>query len=377
MLEVLSRDAGDPTGLSLRSLSSAVLLGLALTACSALGDDGSYGNAGNAGSSGSGGGSLFDSGLTGDGEIDPDSSCATTTLQAERIPLDMYFMVDTSGSMDGPKLALLKSGLSSFLQAPDSAALGVTGQRFPIGGLNETCESTAYGTPAVPWAILPDSQLSGWISSLTAEGYTPSVPALRGAVDACKSRMVAEPGRKCAVVFVSDGEPEGNCPPASISAKQPLGEIAAEAFEQGIPVFAVSFYGISSVGQTILIAIAQEGGTQVPFAIKEGSVQQDFVDALAEARGTALGCEYQMPTTDAGVVNPNLVKVGYTPGAGGESQTVPRKDSLAACGSQAGWAYDNNDNPTKLVMCPSTCDVMRADAKGKVEILLGCSSSQR
>lgn len=359
---------------------SRFLLGMALipalVACSASGDSNTYGNAGSGGAIGSEGG-MIDTGLTGDGEIDPDSSCATTTLQAERIPLDMYLMVDTSGSMAGPKLELLKSGLKAFLEDADSAGLGTAGQKFPIGGLNETCDPVVYGTPAVPWAILPDTTLASWINTLTAEGYTPSIPALRGAVDACKARVASEPGRKCAVVFVSDGEPEGNCPPVSISADTPLGEIAAEANASDIPVFAVSFYGISSVGQKILITIAQKGGTQVPFAIKEGAVSKDFVDALAEARGAALGCEYQMPTTDTGTVNPNLVKVGYTPGSGGEPQSIPRKMSLSDCGSGPGWAYDDNDNPSKLVMCPATCDVMRADSTGKVDILLGCSSNQR
>lgn len=354
----------------------AALVSAGFLACSASGDPDDFGSS-TGGTSGGEDGGLIDTGYTGDGEIDPDSSCATTTLQAERIPLDMYFMVDTSGSMDGPKLALLKSGLTSFLGASDSADLGVAGQRFPIGGLNETCEPSDYAAPAVPWAILPDGALAGWIDGLSAEGYTPSVPALQGAVDACKARMGAEPGRKCAVVFVSDGEPEGNCPPASISAEGPLGDIAADAYANDIPVFAVSFYGISSVGQKILITIAQEGGTQVPFAIKEGSVEDDFVEALAEARGTALGCEYVMPTTDEGTVNPNLVRVAYTPGGATEDQTIPRKTTEGECGGSGGWFYDDNDAPTKLVMCPATCDVMRSDSTGKVDILLGCSSNQR
>jgi len=355
----------------------AIALFAALGACSASGDPDEFGNGGSGGSGGGADGGLIDTGYTGDGEIDPDSSCAATTLQAERIPLDMYFMVDTSGSMEGPKLDLLKSGLVAFLGKADSAGLGTAGQQFPIGGLNETCDSNVYGTPAVPWAILPNTSLAGWIDGLTAEGYTPSVPALQGAVDACKARMASEPGRKCAVLFVSDGEPEGNCPPASLSADAPLGVIAADAFANGIPVFAVSFYGISSVGQKVLITIAQKGGTQVPFAIKAGSVDEDFVDALATARGTALGCEYQMPTTEEGEVNPNLVKVAYTPGGASESLTVPRKTTAGDCDTGGGWSYDDNDNPTKLVMCPSTCDTMRADAQGKVEILLGCSGNQR
>lgn len=378
MLEAASFFAGNRNGIRRwLACGSALALFAVLGACSASGDPDEFGNGGSGGSGGGGDGGIIDTGYTGDGEIDPDSSCAATTLQAERIPLDMFFMVDTSGSMAGPKLELLKGGLTAFLAEPDSAGLGTAGQRFPIGGLNETCDSNAYAAPAVPWAILPNASLAGWIDSLTAEGYTPSIPALQGAVDACKARKVTEPGRKCAVLFVSDGEPEGNCPPSSLSAEAPLGEIAADAFANDIPVFAVSFYGISSVGQKILITIAQEGGTEVPFAIKNDSVDQDFVEALAEARGTALGCEYQMPTTEEGDVNPNLVKVAYTPGDATESQTVPRKTTAAECDANGGWSYDDNDNPTKLVMCPSTCDVMRGDGQGKVEILLGCSGNQR
>lgn len=350
---------------------------LASASCSASGDSDGFGS-GPGGQGGQGGDSgVIDTGYTGDGEIDPDSSCAATVLQAERVPLDMFFMVDTSGSMAGPKLELLKSGLVAFLELPDSAGIGTAGQRFPIGGLNETCDSNAYAAPAVPWAVLPSPAIADWIEGLTAEGYTPSIPALQGAVDACKARMASQAERKCAVVFVSDGEPEGNCPPVSVSAEGPLGDIAADAFAHDIPIFAVSFYGISAVGQKILITIAQEGGTQVPFAIKEGSIDDDFAEALAEARGTALGCEYQMPTTDEGQVNPNLVKVGYTPGGATDSQTIPRKSTEAECTSAGGWFYDDNTAPTKLVMCPSTCEVMRADANGKIEILLGCTSNQR
>ncbi len=347
---------------------------LALSACSASGGDGEFGNASGGGGGGDGG--VIDTGLTGDGELDPDSSCAATTLQAERIPLDMYFMVDTSGSMAGPKLELLKSGLTSFLQDGQSSGLGAAGQQFPIGGENETCDPGAYGTPAVDWAILPDDALAGWIDGLTAEGLTPSLPALEGAVDACKARMASQPGRKCSVLFVSDGQPEGKCQDASLSARGPLGDIAADASAHDIPVFAVSFYGISPDGQQILITIAKEGGTQVPFAIKEGSVEQDFVDALADARGTALGCEYQMPTSEEGTVNPNLVKVAYTPGGATEAQSIPRRMTPEECDASGGWYYDDNDAPTKLVMCPVTCDAMRSDSNGKVDILLGCSSNQ-
>ena len=347
-----------------------------LAGCSAGGDGSSYGNGGSAGNAGADGGS-FDTGYTGDGEIDPDSSCAATSLQAERVPLDMFIMADTSGSMDGTKLTALKDGLTHFLQDGESAGMGAAAQQFPLGGANESCDSNAYGSPAVPWALLPNPALVGWIGALVADGYTPTVPALQGAVDACKARVNAEPGRKCAVVLVTDGAPEGSCLPVSTSAIGPLGDIAQDAWDNGVAVFAIGFPGLSTVGQNVVIEIAKKGGTQVPIAIKEGNIDTDFTDALNEVRGMALGCEYQMPTTDTGQVNPNLVKVAYTPGDGSGTQTIPRESALADCGSGGGWAYDDNVAPTKLIMCASTCDAMRADPTGKIDILLGCTDNQR
>lgn len=315
---------------------------------------------------------------SGDGPLfDPDSGCAHTSLESERVPLDMMFMVDTSGSMKDTKLSALKAGLVGFAQDDQSKDYGVAAQHFPIGGFTETCDPAAYAATAVPWALLPAPALVTWINSLEAAGYTPSVPALQGAVNACKARMASTPDRKCAVVFVTDGEPEGNCTPVSISAEGPLGEIAADARAHGIPVFAIGFPGISAVGQQILMTIAKKGGTRLAIGIKEGSIDEDFAKALSEVRGEALGCEYQMPTTDAGTVNPELVHVGYTPGNSTQQQTIPRKRTAEDCDSSGGWVYDDNDNPTKLIMCPATCETMQEDTKGKIAISLGCEPNLR
>jgi hypothetical protein len=38
----------------------------------------------------------------------------------------------------------------------------------------------------------------------------------------------------------------------------------------------------------------------------------------------------------------------------------------------SGWFYDNPAAPMKLVLCPSTCDAVSADARALLEIVLGC-----
>ncbi|HEX2671598.1 MAG TPA: VWA domain-containing protein, partial [Polyangiaceae bacterium] len=87
------------------------------------------GNADNGGTSNSSGGS------TGSGE-----TCAADLVKAERIPLDMYVMLDVSGSMLSPtegdvdvtKWQAVSSALNEFFSDTSSDGLGVGLQVFPI-----------------------------------------------------------------------------------------------------------------------------------------------------------------------------------------------------------------------------------------------------
>ena len=77
--------------------------------------------------------------------------CATDTESATQLPLDMYFMLDTSGSMDDlvadrqSKWSAVASAISSFVNDPASAGLGVGVQYFPMApsGVPPTCASDA------------------------------------------------------------------------------------------------------------------------------------------------------------------------------------------------------------------------------------------
>lgn len=352
----------------------------------AAGAAGSTANGGSAGASGGpgAGGSPPDAGSDVGKDVDfgydspvidvAKEACAQTVVKAEPVPLDLYFMLDTSGSMSGSNITALHEGVVNFANDPGAAGTWVTGQRFAIGGYSESCNPADYASPAVPWNVLPYPQFNSWVNGLTATGYTPSVPALQGAVNACKARIAAAPTHKCVVVFVTDGNPEGNCPPTQSAAQTPLGNIAADSCAAGIPVFAIGFPNLPSLGQGIINHIAAQGCTGTAFIIQAGSMGSQFTDQLKAIQKASLSCEFLMPVPEAGVVDTGQVSLVYKPGNGDPEQTLPRVNTAAECNGD-GWYYDDNTSPTKLVLCPSSCTKVKADTKAEVNVNLGCFGS--
>jgi len=302
-------------------------------------------------------------------------ACAETVVTAEPLPLDLYFMLDTSGSMSGTNISALKQGVVNFCNDPSAAGIWVTGQHFPIGGYSETCVPTEYATPAVPWGLLPYNAFTNWVNSVSATGYTPSYPSLTGAVNACKTRVLTNPTHKCVVVFVTDGNPEGNCPPTGTgSATQTaLGNVAADSCANGVPVFTIGFPNLPSDGQSLIDLVAQKGCTDKAFIIQSGSMGSQFTDQLKKIQQASLGCEFLVPKSDGGAVDLDKVELRYTSGTS-QQEVFPKVDTVGNCAGD-GWYYDDNANPTKLILCPASCTKVKADSAGTVNVSLGCLGS--
>jgi hypothetical protein len=71
---------------------------------------------------------------------------------------------------------------------------------------------------------------------------------------------------------------------------------------------------------------------------------------------------------------PDEVNFTYTPGGTGMPVTLPRADDLADCGDEPGWYYDNNKAPTKIVLCPASCNTVQNDSSAEVHVAFGCQS---
>lgn len=142
---------------------------------SGAGGSGASGSGSDAGPSGQGG--AFSSGISsgtksgGQGGID---ACAGESQVAKLVPLDMYVMFDSSGSMDGKtgtgqsKWDATRTAMKNFMAAQSSAGLGIGLEFFPLNkpGVPESCNGTnqcGAGGPCIIGACVFESNAVGYI----------------------------------------------------------------------------------------------------------------------------------------------------------------------------------------------------------------------
>jgi hypothetical protein len=406
-------------------------------------------------------------------------ACATFSDQAQQVPLDLYIMMDSSGSMAQPtgangtgqtKWEAVEGALQTFLQDPSSTGLGVGIQYFPqvqttvpdtcltnsdcgssgpclvitvcsmptngkitecgseadctgqghcvplgacgppnnqgpcavtgpglvctsngypcnqlAGYCNarDKCDLPSYTTPAVEVAALPGvaTAIIGSFSQHMPDGLTPTSAALSGAINHAKALATANPTHKVAVVLATDGEPD-ECTPSDVAG---VAGIAASGLS-GTPSVLTYVIGVfasadANSAQMALNTIASAGGTNQAFIINTGgNVATAFTAALNSVRSSGLACQYMVPPpeTDGGQLDYFSVNVQFTPSSG-QPVTIGNVKNPASCSAtKGGWYYDADPSaggtPKTISICPTTCDALKADPSGKVDILLGCQT---
>jgi hypothetical protein len=185
------------------------------------------------------------------------------------------------------------------------------------------------------------------------------------------AQRLAAPEENAVVVLVTDGQPNG-CE-EEISA---IASLAQDAFTtSGIRTYAI---GLTGSQESDMDAIAAAGGTTKGIFISDGATaKQDLLNALAAIRGSVLDCDFEMPKAGNGMqVDPSKVNVKYTP-AGGTQMTLGRVSDAAGCGTAPGWYYDNELNPTRILLCPASCNTASVEVDATLEVLLGCVTETR
>jgi hypothetical protein len=344
------------------AMSKSLAFVLFLAACGPSAVPDNFGNGGDANGSGGGGGSGGGSG------------CATSTVSAQVSPLDLYVMLDQSGSMTdsvsgGTKWSTVTAALDSFLTQPGLTGFSVGLQYFGLdgGGFSDSCTASDYATPAVEIAALPGaaSSLTTSIGQHSPTTGTPTSAALQGAIDHAKAWATAHTGDVAAVVLATDGDPE-ECDTnlAHIDA------IAAAGWA-GTPKVATFVIGVGS-SLTNLNGIAAAGGTTSAFIVDTNqNVNAQFLAAMNAIRNAA-ACTYQIPLPTSGTVDYTQVNIVFTPN-GGTATTIPNVANQAACPATGdGWYYDNANAPTSIILCTTTCGSVQSS--GTVQITLGCDT---
>jgi hypothetical protein len=355
-----------------------------------------------------------DLGDDGGATIPADAACASQTSKAQLKALDLYVMLDQSGSMKDPagtstKWDQVTSALTAFVGQASLAGVGVGIQYFGLaqgaascptsctddsqcnggtcvpklgkcacgsGGGTSSCDAPDYGNAEVEIAPLPGvaPMITASMSAHAPATDTPTLPALQGAINHATAWEQAHSDHVTVVIFATDGEPESNC-------DDNLADIDAVAAHGagGTPKILTFVIGVGT-SLTNLNGIAQAGGTGQAYLVDTGgNAQQQFLDALNKIRGQALGCVYTIPLPAAGgQIDYGKVNVQYTPGDGSPPITLPKVADKSSCpaGGDA-WYYDNDAAPTQIVLCDTSCTKIAGDAKASIDIVTGCATVVR
>jgi hypothetical protein len=191
-----------------------------------------------------------------------------------------------------------------------------------------------------------------------------------------------------AVVLGSDGFPSA-CAPNTISGVVEIAR-AGRAGLEGVPTFAVGVVNPDDMAKATpnLNALAMGGGTMKPFIINAlnspADVTRNFLQALQSIRAAALACEFKLPAAQSGnKLDYTKVNVQLTAGDGSVTAiaNVANKDTCDPV--RGGWYYDvplaqtgqaMPRAPTSILTCDATCERLKADPTGRVDIVLGCQT---
>jgi len=355
-------------------------------------------NGGNTGgSSGSnGGGNAGGANGNNNGGANPDvKNCTATSAMAKQLPVDIYVLLDRSGSMlndindDGSmgtmptpmpgvpiKWDAMVEALTKFVNAPSSAGFQMGLGVFPpvgagggFGGGGGACQVQRYATPVFPVTELPGGAM-GFLNGVTMSkaamgGGTPTLPALRGAIMYARQRE-AMVGRRLAIALATDGMPN-DCQSTVMA-------VANEAM-MGAGLGTYTF--VIGVGKRLdnLNQIAVAGGTKMAYLVENATADQ-LAAAFKEVQSQAskLVCSFMIPPPPAGMMlDPNKVNVRFNTPDPAMSFQIPQVMDRGSCGPQGGWYYDNPSNPRTVNLCEASCMKVNSSGGGSIELLFGCA----
>jgi len=366
------------------------------------GGSGGSGGVGGGGASGLGaiggvGGAInTDSGMSRD--ANPDAPCEgiRQEVKVESLPVDIIWGVDNSGSMFEEALAV-QENINAFSQRITSAMIDVhvvmlAGYAF-LPGLPGICVGAPLGSGQCPgdskppnFFHHPSAAVDSWNGALVFKDMFPQY------------RQMLRPNSLKYLVIVTDDDSAGLT--SGIYTNNPTGFITDYTAldpmmrtPSGGPAWKMSGVyahtqcpNASRIGAFWKTVIDQTGGVHGDIcacqAGQQATCSQTFktvLDSLAKTITTAakpLDCEYPIPPPPAGKTF-DKEKVNVDLVTGGATENIGWVTDMSACHAElGGWYYDSNDNPTRILTCPKSCEKIKATTQGSVSVAFGCARKE-
>lgn len=354
--------------------------------------------------------------------VTPDSACATSVQEAAttQLPVDIIWMVDNSASMQ-PAIAEVTAGLNDFaaligsksldyrvimlaLRSKTSPVMINGSNRYPVcipqplAGDGDCGNGPRFFQSSIDIrSTQPLEQLLGTLAQTDGykegqeKGGEPWFQELRP--EATKTIVVVTDDN--ARLSAADFEtfPGGKNPFNSLTLPPGILDASWNGLFQDY-VFS-GIYGWGSDNDPDVTCVYQNGTkppssgpTYTALVTKTGGVRAQlcdasaawgpFFDAVAQAvlETSKLSCDLPIPKPESGELDPDAVNVQIV--ANDVPTVLVKVPGPGSCGPSGGWYYDDDAAPTKVLLCPASCDQAQAAVgpgkTGKIEVLFGCAT---
>ncbi|MFO0609767.1 MAG: hypothetical protein U0324_41800 [Polyangiales bacterium] len=355
--------------------------------------------------------------------LTPDAACAAASVMAsvERLPVDIIWMVDNSVSM-APAVDQVIAGLNRF-----AGLVGTRGLDYRVVMLslrnatrNVTVAGSARYAVCIPRPLAGNDQCGNgerfFHSSIDVKSTQP-LEQLLGTLGQTRGYTAAEqrggeawrqflrPSATKTVVLVTDDNSRltpddferfrGGTNPNNSSLSLPPGILDASwaGLFTGYTFSAIYGWGSDadpgarctyangtmppSPGPAYTTLVGRTNGVRARVCDGAGAWTPFFESvATAVVRASRISCDLAIPPVPAGqVLDPGRINVVVTSTA--SRAVVGNVRDRAACGATGGWYYDDNRAPTRVTLCPATCERTQqelASGSARIEVQFGCQT---
>ncbi|MCH2107915.1 MAG: VWA domain-containing protein [Polyangiaceae bacterium] len=341
------------------------------------------------------------------------TSCADINLNAEEIYLDMFLILDRSGSMEAPEAA--NSGLGDCDLSAANSGTRWCNAIHAIHGFFASYDSLntglAYGDFAfspcagfdmsLEFALLKENDTNGHLAALE-EALDSASPGsgtnTQGAINTLIEQTTAHTPlgkRKTVAVLVTDGVPylrpepveapwqNQACASTATTVSAHLSELNQQLVDHyqsnQVPTFIIGMDGVDAAN---LETLAQNAGSEshsehclgdasecTYYSVGDGDPTV-FADALRDIRQSVVGCEYSLPSSEIGLSDLSSLIVNYSPQEGTAQRQLVAANS-EACDDPGEYWVDQSSGADPIVkLCPSLCEARTASAS--INMSLSC-----
>jgi len=336
------------------------------------GDPGSSSGFGSSGANGTSGG---------DGN---DATCAATVAQTAKPKVDIIFVIDNSGSMDG-EMAQIRDNVNAFV-----GKIGGSGLDYQVlfivnktkSNANKICvpeplaKPGCVDNPPLFHHIDQDVQSNNSLK-LILSTYDSTNPAIAW------NKYLRADAFKVFVGVSDDGDTDQDDVSFDSQLIAKTGGQFGTAAKRNYVYHAICAWKVGTTApSTEQCSTADGNGLQYQkLALLTGGIidsvcKTDYsgvLDNIGKGIVDRLACELGYPTAQA--ADPTKLEVRLTP-PGGAAKTLTQVTDASKCDANPdGWYYDDPNKPAKIILCKSTCDAANAAQGSKIEALVGCKGA--